>query len=110
MVADFCQGPGELRLRLDISGSAEVKLLRPPQEDLTCSIEGSQVEPSIPEALSELLRLVTASQTVRCFSFHNLKGAVEVVRCSSWCVAKRVNTDLHAFQYAVTGFYVKYDG
>ena len=61
-------------MRLDISGSAEVKLLRPPQEDMTMSIESKHVDPSIPEALAELLRLVTSMHTIRTYSFHNLKG------------------------------------
>jgi hypothetical protein len=55
------------------------------------AIDAKHAEPGIPEALAELLMTISTSSTLRTYSFHNLK-------------------DLHTFQMAVTGFFVKFDG
>lgn len=83
--------PGELLLRLQTSGSAEITILRNPQEDMNIAVDAKRTEQDIPEALAELLRTLTTASTLRTYSFHSLK-------------------DLHAFQMAITGFYVKFDG
>ncbi|KAH7355705.1 hypothetical protein BKA66DRAFT_575197 [Pyrenochaeta sp. MPI-SDFR-AT-0127] len=84
-------GPGELLVRLPNDGAAELTLLREAQQDLTVAIDGSRTEREIPEALAELLRTLTAASTIRRLTFNSFK-------------------DLHAFQLAVTGFDVKFDG
>ncbi|OCK74669.1 hypothetical protein K432DRAFT_409670 [Lepidopterella palustris CBS 459.81] len=83
--------PGELLIRLQTSGSAEISVLRNPQEDMGIAIDVKRTEPDIPDELAELLRTVTFASTLRSYLFHNLK-------------------DLHEFQMAITGFYVKFDG
>ncbi|KAF2488291.1 hypothetical protein BU16DRAFT_587070 [Lophium mytilinum] len=83
--------PGEFRLRLQTSGSAEIIILRNPQEDMSAAIDAKHCEPDIPDELAELLRTVATASTLRTYSFHNLK-------------------DLHTFQLATTGFFVKFDG
>jgi hypothetical protein len=85
------KGPGELLVRLPVDGAAELTLLRNAQRDLTVAIDGSRTERDIPEALAELLRTLTTASTIRKLTFNSFK-------------------DLHAFQYAVTGFSVKFDG
>jgi len=84
-------GPGELLVRLPIDGAPELTLLRNAQQDLTVAIDGGRSEPDVPDALAELLRTLTAASTVRRLTFNSFK-------------------DLHAFQFAVTGFEVKFDG
>jgi hypothetical protein len=84
-------GPGELLVRLPVDGAPELTLLRNAQLDLTVAIDGGRSERDIPDALGELLRTLTAASTIRKLTFNSFK-------------------DLHAFQYAVTGFEVKFDG
>jgi hypothetical protein len=54
-------------------------------------VDASRTERDIPDALAELLRTLTAASTIRKLTFNSFK-------------------DLHAFQFAVTGFDVKFDG
>ncbi|KAF2205500.1 hypothetical protein GQ43DRAFT_477294 [Delitschia confertaspora ATCC 74209] len=82
---------GELLIRLPTDGMPEVTMLRPAQRDMALAIDASKSEPHIPEALAELLRLVTSASTLRTLTFHT-------------------NKDLHSFQLAVTGFHVRFDG
>ncbi len=84
-------GPGELLVRLPIDGAAELTLLREVQQDLTIAIDGSRTGPEIRDALADLLMTLTTASTIRRLTFNSFK-------------------DLHAFQYAVTGFAVKFDG
>lgn len=84
-------GPGELLVRLPIDGAPELTLLRNAQQDLTVAIDGSRTERDIPDALGELLRTLNAASTIRKLTFNSFK-------------------DLHTFQFAVTGFDVKFDG
>ncbi|KAH7406681.1 hypothetical protein DE146DRAFT_607442 [Phaeosphaeria sp. MPI-PUGE-AT-0046c] len=84
-------GPGELLVRLPIDGAAELTLLRDAQQDLTVAIDGGRSERDVPEALAELLKTLTTASTIRKLTFNTFK-------------------DLHAFQFAVTGFNVKFDG
>ena len=58
---------------------------------MSIAVDAKHTEQDIPEGLAELLRTLTTASTLRTYSFHNLK-------------------DLHAFQMAITGFYVKFDG
>ncbi|KAF2469027.1 uncharacterized protein BDR25DRAFT_50611 [Lindgomyces ingoldianus] len=84
-------GPGELLVRLPINGAAELVFLRNPQQDIAVAIDARRTEKDIPDALTELLRTLTGASTLRTLTFHSFK-------------------DLHAFQLAVTGFSVKFDG
>ncbi|KAF2822594.1 hypothetical protein CC86DRAFT_80506 [Ophiobolus disseminans] len=84
-------GPGELLVRLPIDGAAELTLLRNAQQDLAVAIDGSRTERDMPDALAELLRTLSTASTLRKLTFNSFK-------------------DMHDFQYAVTGFDVKFDG
>ncbi|OAL45942.1 hypothetical protein IQ07DRAFT_208162 [Pyrenochaeta sp. DS3sAY3a] len=84
-------GPGELLVRLPIDGAAELTLLREAQQDMAVAIDGSRTDRDIPDALADLLKTLTAASTIRRLTFNSFK-------------------DLHAFQLAVTGFAVKFDG
>lgn len=84
-------GPGELLVRLPIDGAPELTLLRNAQQDIAIAIDGSRTERDVPDALAELLRTLTTASTIRKLTFNSFK-------------------DLHDFQYAVTGFDVKFDG
>jgi hypothetical protein len=83
-------GPGEILVRLPTDGAADLTLLRNPQQDMAVAVDSSRTEPGVPDALAELLTLTNAS-TIRRLAFNSFK-------------------DLHAFQLAVTGFEVKFDG
>ncbi|KAH8719149.1 hypothetical protein GQ44DRAFT_712607 [Phaeosphaeriaceae sp. PMI808] len=84
-------GPGELLVRLPIDGAPELTLLRNAQQDMTLAIDGSRTESGTPDTLADLVKTLTATTTVRKLLFNSFK-------------------DLHAFQFAVTGFDVKFDG
>ncbi|UPX11997.1 uncharacterized protein EKO05_0002575 [Ascochyta rabiei] len=84
-------GPGEILVRLPTDGAAVLTLLRNPQQDMAVAVDSSRTEKGIPEALAELLRTLTNASTIRRLAFNSFK-------------------DLHAFQLAVTGFDVKFDG
>jgi len=58
---------------------------------MAVAIDSSRTEREVPEALAELLKTLTEASTVRKLTFESFK-------------------DLHAFQFAVTGFDVKFDG
>jgi hypothetical protein len=84
-------GPGEILVRLPTDGAADLTLLRNPQQDMAVAVDSSRTEPGVPDALAELLRTLTNASTIRRLAFNSFK-------------------DLHAFQLAVTGFEVKFDG
>ncbi|KAG9238348.1 hypothetical protein BJ875DRAFT_57076 [Amylocarpus encephaloides] len=84
-------GTGELKMRLDVKSSKQLKVFREPQEDITLSVIESQVSHELPLELAELLDTVARSHTVRTYLFPGLQ-------------------DLHLFQAALTGFVVHYDG
>jgi hypothetical protein len=75
-------GPGEILVRLPTDGAADLTLLRNPQQDMAVAVDSSRTEP---------LRTLTNASTIRRLAFNSFK-------------------DLHAFQLAVTGFEVKFDG
>ncbi|KAF2144015.1 uncharacterized protein K452DRAFT_223714 [Aplosporella prunicola CBS 121167] len=84
-------GPSEMLVRLDNSGGPELHMLRLPQEDATAAVDAKRAEAHLPDAVSDLLRTVKTSPSVRTYSFPSLK-------------------ELHQFQTAVTGFRVQFDG
>ncbi|KAF2119719.1 hypothetical protein BDV96DRAFT_610605 [Lophiotrema nucula] len=82
---------GELLVRLPVDGAAELTFLRNPQQDIAVAIDASRTDKDIPEGLAELLRTLTTASTIRKLTFNSF-------------------SDLHAFQLAVTGFEVRFDG
>ncbi|KAF2996255.1 hypothetical protein E8E13_004171 [Curvularia kusanoi] len=84
-------GPGEILVRLPIDGAADLTLLRNPQQDMAVAVDSSRTDQGVPDALADLLRTLTNATTIRRLAFNSFK-------------------DLHAFQLAVTGFEVKFDG
>jgi hypothetical protein len=84
-------GPGELSIRLSVSGEPEISILRSAQEDIAMSVDAKRIEPGAADALDELLATVNREASIRTLHFRNLP-------------------ELHAFQTAITGFTVLYDG
>lgn len=84
-------GKGELLLRLPPSDSPSVQILRDPQEDMTVSIDTRQSHATVVNGIAEVLKTVLEQQTIRTFTFQS-------------------HSDLHAFQAAVTGCNVRFDG
>lgn len=84
-------GTGELKIRLDVKISKELKIFREPQQDMTLSVVESQVSHELPHELAQLLDSIGKAHSVRTYLFPGLQ-------------------DLHMFQAALTGFVVLYDG
>jgi hypothetical protein len=84
-------GPGELRIRLDVTNTKVLRVLRQPQTDLNISISESHVAKDVSAALMDSLQVIANKQTIRSFEFNTLK-------------------DLYDFQAALTGFEVIFDG
>lgn len=100
VVVDFNHGvftdrlnfaPGEFKIRLDIRDELRLRVLRPPQQDLTMAISEGDVSRDLPKELSEAIQVIQSSQTIRTFHFADKR-------------------ELHAFQEAITGFKVLFDG
>ncbi|KAJ5109644.1 hypothetical protein N7532_002289 [Penicillium argentinense] len=84
-------GPGELKIGLDVKSKTGMSLYRPAQQDLTVSLADNLVRPEMPEQVAEFLQKITAKPMVRRLDFASMQA-------------------LHAFEEAVTGFSVIYDG
>ncbi|KAH7368977.1 hypothetical protein B0T11DRAFT_277958 [Plectosphaerella cucumerina] len=82
---------GELRVRLDVEDAKTMSILRRPQHDMTISVSDAQAGKETPKDVTESLQMLQTMQSIRTFKFPSLK-------------------DLHAFQAALTGFTVKFDG
>lgn len=83
-------GPGELLIGLKASGRPEISILRQEQQDLSMAVEAKRTEPDIPDLMSNLMRNIAVTSTVRTFTFHDFAG-------------------LHAFESAITGWFVRFD-
>ncbi|KAI9791277.1 MAG: hypothetical protein M1816_004058 [Peltula sp. TS41687] len=83
-------GPGQLQIRLDVSSSADVKIYRTPQDDMSIRVASDHLAKDVPNTLNNLLKKIYTSDSVRTFSFHSM-------------------ADLHKFQAALTGFSVLFD-
>lgn len=83
--------PGELRIRLEVTDAKRFLVLRQPQQDFTIAISEAQVPRELPTELGDALKTMAESQTIRAFKFRSLEH-------------------LHAFQEALTGFRVIFDG
>ncbi|KAF7190497.1 hypothetical protein HII31_08211 [Pseudocercospora fuligena] len=84
-------GKGELLLRVPTSESASVQILREPQHDMTMSIDTRNAPQHVSDGVGQLLHAVMQQPTIRTFTFASRE-------------------DLHAFQTAITGYTVRYDG
>ncbi|KAJ5180905.1 hypothetical protein N7492_004115 [Penicillium capsulatum] len=84
-------GPGELKIGLDVSRKTGMSLFRPAQQDLTVSLADNLIPPEMPEQVTDFLQKATAKPMIRRLDFGTMQ-------------------DLHAFEEAVTGFRVLYDG
>lgn len=84
-------GSGDIKLRLGVSTTTELKILRQPQQDLTISVSESQAPKEMPAELTDLLAKTARSTSIRTYTFPRL-------------------VDLHEFQAAITGFTVMFDG
>jgi hypothetical protein len=82
--------PGELRVRLEVSNAKVLRVLRQPQYDMTMSVSEAQVSKEMPRTIADALQLIQQNQTIRTMEFSNIQ-------------------DLHAFQFALTGFEVIFD-
>ncbi|WYZ34763.1 hypothetical protein EsH8_I_001039 [Colletotrichum jinshuiense] len=83
--------PGECRLRLEVQDTKSLVVMRQPQFDMTATVSDASVGKEVPKALTEMLQMLQTSQTIRTYSFPTQR-------------------DLHAFQAALTGFTVIFDG
>ena len=82
---------GELNLRLPCSTSPAIQLFCAPQEDLTMSIDTRNSPAQVVDGLSELHHTIRTDTTIRTLTFPSFE-------------------DLHAFQLAITGCAVRFDG
>ncbi|KAL2258253.1 hypothetical protein VTK26DRAFT_8515 [Humicola hyalothermophila] len=83
--------PGELRLRLDVQNPNCMMVYRHPQADVTMAVNEAKAAPNLPASLAQALDTLRQSATIRTFMFPTV-------------------ADLHAFQAAITGFKVLFDG
>ncbi|KAJ5300403.1 uncharacterized protein N7443_005405 [Penicillium atrosanguineum] len=84
-------GPGELKIALDVNKKTGMSLFRSAQQDLTVSLADNLVPSEMPEQVTGFLQKITAKAMVRRLDFASMEH-------------------LHAFEQAVTGFQVIYDG
>ncbi|GAB7329809.1 hypothetical protein MBLNU13_g01531t1 [Cladosporium sp. NU13] len=82
---------GELLLRLPCTDTQSVQILRQPQTDMTMSIDARNVPHNVLDGIADVFKAAQNMTTVRTFKF-------------------ATPNDLHAFQTAITGFTVRYDG
>lgn len=82
---------GELLLRLPCTDTQTVQILRQPQADMTMSIDARNASHNVLDGVADVFKVAQNMSTVRTFTF-------------------ATPTDLHAFEAAITGFTVRYDG
>ena len=83
--------PGELQIGLSVDHSNEIKLLRPPQLDMTLSMIEGKLPKEESQPVGRMLQKMATSATIRTYHF-------------------RSKADLHNFQAMITGFKVLFDG
>ena len=82
---------GELLLRLPCTDTQTVQILRQPQTDLTMSIDARNASHNVLDGVADVFKVAQNMSTVRTLTF-------------------ATPNDLHAFEAAITGFTVRYDG
>lgn len=102
-------GPGELKIALDVNRKTGMSMYRPPQQDLTVSLADNLVRPEMPDQVANFLQKATANPMVRRLDFASMKGMFSPVSLRLMLMFTPI-LDLHAFEEAVTGFRVIYDG
>ncbi|KAK3328853.1 hypothetical protein B0H66DRAFT_469917 [Apodospora peruviana] len=83
--------PGELKVRLDVRNPSCIMIFRQSQPDITVAITEAKVSREVPQALAHGLDILRQTPTIRTLMFSSLR-------------------DLHAFETAITGFKVLFDG
>ncbi|ORY66146.1 uncharacterized protein BCR38DRAFT_173823 [Pseudomassariella vexata] len=83
--------PGEFKVRLDTKDILALQVLRHPQLDMTVSIMDKPGLTDAPREFTALQNSIARSETVRTYRFSSFR-------------------DLHAFQAAITGYNVLFDG
>jgi hypothetical protein len=83
--------PGELKLRLDVQNPSCLMLFRQPQDDMTLAVTEANAAPGLANGLSQALDSLKKTPTIRTFMFPSVN-------------------ELHAFETAITGFKVLFDG
>jgi hypothetical protein len=82
---------GELLLRLPCTNSPTIQILRQPQTDLTMSIDARNTPHHVADGVADIFKVARNIPTIRTLTFSTPH-------------------DLHAFETAITGFTVRYDG
>jgi hypothetical protein len=83
---------GELKIRRNVVASGhEIRILREPQKDLTFSLSNLAETNQLPSDLKESMASISTLPSIRTYRFSKI-------------------ADLHAFQAAITGFSILYDG
>ena len=82
---------GEMQMNLSVTDFNEIKLLRPPQPDMTWSLIDGKLSKEELDSVCQTMQKMATSTTVRTYHFRSLP-------------------DLHEFQSMVTGFKVLFDG
>ena len=83
--------PGDLQLGLSVENFNEMRLLRPPQSDMTWSLADERIPKKELDSVCMTLKIMLTFTTIRTYHFRSLE-------------------DLHKFQSMVTGFSVLFDG
>ena len=83
--------PGELRLRLDVRNPNCIMVYRQSQTDMTVAVTEAKVSRDLPQGLAQALEVLQQAPTIRTLMFPSV-------------------ADLHAFQSAITGYKVVFDG
>jgi len=82
---------GELLLRLPCTNTPTIQILRQPQTDMTMSIDARNTPHHVADGVADVFKVARNIPTIRTLTFATPQ-------------------DLHAFQTAITGFTVRYDG
>ena len=82
---------GEMQVNLSVTDFNEIKLLRPPQPDMTWSLIDGKLPKEEFDSVLQTMQKMATSTTARIYRFRSLP-------------------DLHGFQSMVTGFKVLFDG
>jgi hypothetical protein len=83
--------PGEFKLRLDVQNPSCMMVYRQAQSDITLAVNEANAPRGLSAGLAQALESLKQSATIRTFMFPSLN-------------------DLHAFETAITGFKILFDG
>ncbi|KAJ4419360.1 hypothetical protein N0V85_001053 [Neurospora sp. IMI 360204] len=83
--------PGELRLRLDVRNPSCIMVFRQRQADATLAVTDPKIPRELSQGMAECLEVLQQSPTIRTYMFPSV-------------------AELHAFESAITGFKILFDG